>query len=65
MKLQFNQTENADKALVSHNNLHNYPINPKDAKVIKIAKCDEKVNVITGIMTGGHQGFRRNFILLR
>ena len=53
------------KALVSHNNLHNYPINPKDAKVIKIAKCDEKFNVITGIMTGGHQGLRRNFILLR
>ena len=38
MKLQFNQTGNADKTLISHNILHNYPINPKDAKVIKICR---------------------------
>ena len=37
----------------------------KMLKSLRFAECDEKVNVITGIMTGGHQGFRRNFILLR
>lgn len=63
MKLQFNQTGNADKTWISHNNLHNYPINPKDAKVIKIAECDEKVNVITGIVTGGHRAEKKFYIM--